>query len=176
MSTIAARLAIAMVQFAQSTPASREAPSSPWRWQLVPDGRRFSYEELLGVLEALPKPVCIAPAVNPGVLAVWAVEDAHPTQRARIQWELQNQGAVLEERFVGSDVPDATPVRLELHGDVLDATMGDVRAYAAAYLHMGCGWRVSPPRAGGEPHRMTLLHVDGSRSPGSEFDDRTRPL
>jgi len=167
MSIVAARLAVAMAQFAQSTPASREAPSSPWRWQLVPDGRRFSYQELLDVLEDLPKPVCIAPAMNPGVLAVWTVEDVHPTQRDRILWELRNQATVLQERFAGVEIPDEASVRLELHGDAIDATLGDVRAFAAAFLHMGCGWRVAPPRAAGEPHRMTLLHIDGSRSPGA---------
>lgn len=166
MTTAATKLAVAMTRFAQSTAESRQAPSSPRRWQLVPDGRRFSYHELLAALEALPKPVCIAPAVNPGVLAVWAVDDAHASQRARIEWELQNQLEVLQEHFAGAEVPDAAPVRLELHDDVLDLTMGDLRAYAGTYLHMGCGWNFSPPRAAGEPHRMSLLHVDGSRSAG----------
>lgn len=161
-----AALVVAMTRFAQSTAASREAPSSPRRWKLVPDSRSLSYHELLDALAALPKPVCIAPAVNPGVLAVWSVEDVHPTQRAHLEWELQNQITVLREHYIPHDVPDAAAVHLELPDDTLELTVGDVRALAAGYLNMGCGWRVAPPTAAGGPHRMTLLHLDGTRAGG----------
>ena len=114
MASTATHLALTMVQFIQAEPRL----SSPASWWIVPDVIRLRHDQVLEVLEAMPKPVVLGPMVEQGMLGVWSFAAASARGRAQLEHDLLNQQIAIQTMLAqiapGAQVAD---VPLELDAD-----------------------------------------------------------
>ena len=82
-----AELTLQVARLSQAHKVTRRAMSD---WFFVPAFRKATWAEAHDILAAAPKPLIVAPLVEPGHLATWSVEDVAPAERAGVQRHLDN--------------------------------------------------------------------------------------
>lgn len=91
-----AELTLRIVRAAQEALAPR---SSAVDWLLLPEHRRATWPETRELLAAAPKPLIVAPLVEPGWLAFWSAAVLAPADRELLNREFANQREYFAEKL-----------------------------------------------------------------------------
>lgn len=95
--TAPAELTLRVSRLVQQS-ASARGVTSP-EWFLVPAFRPATWAEARTLLTDAPKPLIVAPLVEPGLLGIWEVGRLEPEHRAAAERALANQVAFHTERI-----------------------------------------------------------------------------
>jgi hypothetical protein len=138
--------------------------SSATGWFFVPEGRLLTWDEARAALATAPKPVFVAPLVEPGHVATWPLDRLPAADGVRWARELANQQAFYGERLQGFGLADADAITLELPFGEFRLSVADFRRWATEYAvaAVGVGLIRGPePRTG----RLTIHIPGGGRQP-----------
>src|SRR5947199_270545 len=94
-----------------------EAPASPLRWTFVPEGRRAGWHEAGDLLSNAPKPLMVAPLLEPGLLGTWGISALGGSDRARADHELSNQLAAFDDQASELELGDDSRILFETPAD-----------------------------------------------------------
>jgi hypothetical protein len=143
-----------------------DPPASPTRWTFVPEGRRATWDEAAALLASAPKPLMVAPLLEPGALGSWGVRALAGDDLRRAQHELANQLAGLKHLLDQLGISDDAEVLFETPGDQLSLPVSELQRWFTEYL-VFVGWTLG---SGPDPDRSVRLLVrrsDGAWSPGT---------
>lgn len=85
---IGAELTLQIVRLVQER---QDPPRSPASWSIWPAGGRATWAEARAILSAAPKPLLVAPLIEPGVLGMWTLESVGSAMRTKLAREFANQ-------------------------------------------------------------------------------------
>ena len=92
----------------------RSNPSrSPAYWQFWPEGHRGTWAEARAILAGLPKPVFVAPLVEPGALGIWSLASFDEQRRSELAHAFANQIRYYTEKLELYGLTEADRVRFE---------------------------------------------------------------
>jgi len=115
-----------------------EPPRSFAFWSLLLDVRRATWAEARAVLAAAPKPVLVAPLLEPGGLAVWTLDDLHGTRRADFEHEMANQIAGFTEILKRCELGDDDRIRFEPAVPAFEMSVREFRQWTREYaMYLG---------------------------------------
>lgn len=100
----------------------RQLSRSPLTWSFWPHGEQVGWDEARDLLAAAPKPLLVAPLIEPGALGLWEVAGFDAARRETVRRELANQVAYYAGKFASFAVGGDGHVRLDGHGR--SCTMG----------------------------------------------------
>ena len=107
---VGAELTLQMARLIQMRPGSTHSPVG---WSLWPHGSRFTWDEARAFLAAAEKPILVAPLVEPGALAVFALGQFPDAQRRQFAAEFANQVQYYKEKLKHLALTDAALLRFE---------------------------------------------------------------
>ena len=93
---ICAELTLQVARLSQAHKVTRRAMSD---WFFVPAFRKATWAEAHDILAAAPKPLIVAPLVEPGYLATWSVQDLDSAQRAGAERHFDNLAEYFPEKL-----------------------------------------------------------------------------
>jgi hypothetical protein len=103
-STFAADLTLRVVRAVQGPPRGAVV-----QWFIVPDLEEVGWSGLTRMLAALPKPVVIAPLLQPGMIGVWTIGSLTESQRHIVRRLTKNRVDYFREKLdLLSDAPVQT--------------------------------------------------------------------
>lgn len=122
---IGAELTLQIVRLVHERP---DPPRSPASWSVWPEGGRLTWAEVRAVLAAAPKPLLVAPLIEPGALGMWTLDSLSAGMRTKLARGIASQveyytaklemiGLTLEDRMC---FEPATPACVMRVGDFLD--------------------------------------------------------
>jgi hypothetical protein len=88
-----------------------EARRFPDSWSFWPRGLRAGWPDARDLLTALPKPILVAPLLEPGMLGLWTDEGFDNAQRHAFAQQLANQVQYYSEKLAALNVPPDGQVR-----------------------------------------------------------------
>jgi hypothetical protein len=129
-------------------------------WVFFPEHEHTSWSEARERLSALPKPIIVAPLLEPGSVSVWSFADIEQEAHARLRYEFANQQQYFNEKLASLDLTDADSI--ETPDAEFTLTVADFRRWATEYsVAVGIGMSRSPtprtarllirPPGGGKP-------------------------
>jgi len=131
-------------------------------WFLVPEFRKISWEELRDALATAPKPLVVAPLIEPGYLSIWRINALETEVRQRVERHMANQVEYFTEKLKVCELEDGDPVELTVPGHELTLTVAELLQWAREYTaplgvsvnrfesHVG-HFVLMPPGGGGPP-------------------------
>lgn len=110
-------------------------PRSAARWHLLPSSdASLTWAAARDVLAALPKPVMVAPLNDPGALGIWLPAHLEATQRAWLEYQLNNQMQYWREKLNICAVSNNDPVVFEPATPALSLTAREFLHWASEYI------------------------------------------
>jgi hypothetical protein len=157
---ICAELTLRVARLSQEHKVTRRSLSD---WFFVPAFRKATWSEAHDILAAAPKPLIVAPLIEPGYLATWSVEDVDPTQRIGAERHLENLEEYFPEKLRALGLEQAELILFSAAETELKLTLADFRRWTREYAvavgvtvdktpESGVGrLLVRPPGGGGPP-------------------------
>jgi hypothetical protein len=122
----AAQLALRICRFVQMP---LNSPDWPREWRFVPGGGRADREEAIKLLVDAPKPVIIAPLVEPGMLATWCVANMSGEPRRRVDHDFANEVGWVERFAAELSLSETDEVIFDSASDRFMLTLIELRAF-----------------------------------------------
>ena len=132
-------------------------------WFFVPEFRKATWSEAHDILAAAPKPLIVAPLVEPGHLATWSVQDLVVARRPGAERGMENLAEYFAEKLRALGLEQAERFLFSDAEAELALTMADLRRWTREYA-IGVGVTVDktpesgvgrlivrPPGGGGPP-------------------------
>ena len=135
--------------------------SSFVHWYFLPEGRRATWPEAGEILAAAPKPLIVAPLVEPGTIAFWSIPSLPSRGLGVSDSPFANGRQFFGERLEGMKLADADFVEAP-DGEFL-VSVADFKQWLADYtLPVGIGVNKAP-----RPHtaRITVRLPGGGGPP-----------
>ena len=120
-------------------------------WWFLPENRHARWAEAREIFSESPKPILIAPLVEPGMIVVWTLDSVQADVRQNWEREFANQCQYFDEKLKGFGLSDADAVTLEGPAGEYKISVADFRRWAKEYAIpvAAIGMRKSStPRAG----------------------------
>ena len=125
-----AELTVRLVQLLQED-AIKLKPT--FGWSVVPQLQTRTWEEAREALSAAPKPVLVAPLLEPGQLAFWSVSALEEVTRERLTREFANQSEYYTEKLQVCKLDGGATLRLQSADSELALSMAEFRAWFRDY-------------------------------------------
>lgn len=141
-------------------------PRSPARWSFWPQGDHVTWAEAREVLATVPKPVIVAPLIEPGVIGLWTTASVTASQRAAFDTQLANQVQYYIEKLAALGLTDAEAVRFEPATPECTLSVSDFFRWTREYI-IGVGMSLAPSPVA-RVARITVRPPGGGRPPLGE--------
>ena len=171
----AASLAFAMLRFEGEAAHSSGAHTPQGRPRLGIDAYRFFpggqvlAADVPRFLADLPSPAVLVPTTTRGLVALILLDELREDRASRIQPELTNQQAGLEEMAAQIGLSATSRILLEFSGETIVQPLTVLRVWAQRFAVV-VGWSIAPlkddPRASA---RLNLFRSDGVNTAGAKF-------
>ena len=158
----AAELALHICRFVQMP---LDSPSWPRDWAFVPGGDRRDRAETIKLLAAAPKPVVVAPLVEPGMLAMWSIAELSGEARRRVEHEFANQAGWVARLVTELHLSESAAVVFETASDRFILTVAELRG-CFRDVAVIAGWMLVRGSSKDAPTRLTIRKSNGVWSPG----------
>ena len=162
-----AELTLRLVRAAQEALKPR---SSLLGWHFFPEGRKVTWPEAREILAAAPKPLLVAPLVEPGTIAFWSIA-ALPSRGLGVSdSHFANGRQFFGERLEWMKLTDADFV--EAPDGEFRVSVADFKQWLADYtVPIGIGMNKSP-----RPHTARItVRLPGGGGPPVGWVDEQRP-
>ena len=131
-------------------------------WVFLPAFREATWSQARELLAAAPKPLVVAPLVEPGYLAVWNLDGVEPDRRATIESLFANQVEYFTEKLKICGLGQTAVMRLSTPTVTLSISAADFRRWFHEYTVFGVTVAktgdpgvgrvlIRPPGGGGPP-------------------------
>jgi hypothetical protein len=107
--------------------------SSMVGWCFLPEHRRTTWSDARDILSASPKPLLVAPLVEPGYLVVWSLESVSSRERGVWEREFANQCEYFSEKLESLGLADADSVTLAAPEGDFRISVADFRRWPKEY-------------------------------------------
>jgi hypothetical protein len=162
MNDIAAELTLRLARFVQMP---EDPPASPARWFFVPEFYSAHWEEAADLLAAAPKPLIVAPLLDPGILGTWFLGALTGVHRSRAEHHLQNQQEFFASQLEHFGLVDTHTIVFESGADETVLDVANFKRWLQEYVVcLGSTLQRSAPA----PHSAALIvrRPHGGWSPG----------
>lgn len=126
-----AELTLQIVRRVQSH-ARPDLPEAPELWTIWPRGERLDWEGARALLSRLPKPVLVAPLLEPGMLGLWTVDTLDARHRQVVDRGVANQVQYYGDKLTVLDVEQG-PVRFGSGTSTCQMTRDEFLHWATEY-------------------------------------------
>ena len=157
-----AELALHIARFVQMPVGSAEWPE---HWEFVLRGGRYSRTEAAEVLARSPKPVLVAPLLEPGMLALWPADALDEEGRSRFDHDFANQVEAVAGRIRDLELTDSSRILFVTAAGRVVLSAAECRACFRAYAVLA-GWNLVKGPDGDHPASLVIRRSDGQWSPG----------
>lgn len=113
-------------------PRNQRRPAADWMFW--PDGFRVTWAEAIAFLADTPKPVIVAPLVEPGFLGLWSQADIGAARKETFASELANQRQYYEEKLHALGVGPQGLIHAEWTTPEQTVTVADFLRWADDYV------------------------------------------
>ena len=157
-----AELALHIARFVQMPVGSADWPD---HWVFVLRGGRRSRAEAIDLLAQCPKPLLVAPLVEPGMLALWTTDALAGDERRRIEHEFANQVEAVASRVSDLGLSEASRILCETAAGRADLTVADFRTCFRDFAVIA-GWSLIKGPDDAYPGRLVIRKSAEHWSPG----------
>ena len=142
----------------------RPARASLAGWLFVPALRKATWSEACELVAAAPKPLLVAPLVEPGHLVMWSVDALDEVDRAVVVRELASLQQFCTEKLRLSGVGPTGSVRLHGPDAEMVLTIDEFARWLREFVMAGVGLIIRPTDESGVV-RLLLLPPGGAAPP-----------
>ena len=157
-----AELALHIVRFVQMPVASADWPED---WVFVLASRRLDRAGAVDFLAKAPKPLFVAPLVEPGMLAIWHASALVGEERRRIEHEFANQVEAVASRVSDLGLSEASRILFETAAGRVDLTVAEFRMCFRDFAVIA-GWSLIKGPDRDYPARLVIRKSAEHWSPG----------
>jgi hypothetical protein len=161
---LCAELTLRLVRLAQEHNNPRSVLA---RWFFFPEYRPVWWEEARDALTAAPKPLVVAPLLEPGALALWSIVELAPHAREKLERAFANQAEYFDEKLRLLGLADEDSVSLHTPAGEFALAVAEFRHWVSDYsVAVGVSVAASAPRAA----RLVVRPPGGGRPLGLAED------
>jgi hypothetical protein len=131
-------------------------------WTFMPEMQRASWDEARERLLDAPKPLIVAPLLEPGMLAIWSRAALDPAQRAGAELSARYREEYLTEQLLLGGLDDTSTIRFPAAGIDLTLSVPEFRQWYRDY-DVAIGISLGPDESAGAGR--LLLRVPGGGAP-----------
>jgi hypothetical protein len=158
--TIGAELTLQISRRVQAH-ARAELAEFPRLWSLWPRGERLDWDGTRALLDSLPKPLLVAPLLEPGMLGLWEHDPLDEQRRPIVRYGIKNQVQYYADKLAAIGA-ERGPVRFGPSASRYEMTRDEFLLWATEYA-INVGISLEPaddagvalvrirPSAGGPP-------------------------
>jgi hypothetical protein len=156
---ICAELTLRIVALAQ---ADRQSRRSTREWFFVPEFRHATWPEAQAILAEAPKPLVVAPLIEPGYVAIWPLHRIDEQHRSGAARNMANLEAYYGQKLAACGLSSTARLQLHTEDHDLELSTGDFQRWYREYAiavgvtvdktdQVGIGRLLVRPPGGGAP-------------------------
>src|SRR5690348_4153001 len=127
---ICAELTLRIMELAQ---AARQSRHSTREWFFVPAFRHATWVEANAMLADAPKPVVVAPLIEPGYIAIWPLQRLDEEHRSRAAQHMANLDMYYGQKLAMCGLGSTARLQLRTEHDDLELSMVDFQRWYREY-------------------------------------------
>jgi hypothetical protein len=155
-----AELTLQIARLVQTRP---DATRSPNLWSFWPHGGSATWAEARALLAAAPKPVAVAPLVEPGAIGIFPVEQLPDAVRRQLAPQFEGQLEYYRQKLEQMGLAEGASLRFEPAAPQCVLSIAEFMSWARDYaIGVGISLGPSPDPAVG---RIIVRPPSGGRAP-----------
>jgi hypothetical protein len=111
----------------------RDISQSPPHWIFWPEGTRATWAEARDLLASAPKPLLIAPLIEPGSLGLWQASAFDEAKRTAFGHQFQNQLGYYAEKLTALGLSPGDTLRFDAGNSPCTIRVSEFLTWAAEY-------------------------------------------